>query len=63
MAKKVNEELEFLNPFDKGVNYDMFLASVPDGVSIEKHLEGKITEEQMAFLLNDLSIYKQSKNK
>lgn len=61
MAKK--ESKEFLNPFDFGVNYEMFLDSIPDGISIEKHLEGKITEEQMTFLLNDLEIYKQSKNK
>ena len=63
MAKKINEQIEFLNPFDNGVNYEMFLASVPDGVEVSEHLKDKISNEQIEWLLNDLQIYKQSKNK
>lgn len=36
MAKnKTNED--FLNPFDAGVNYKDFLASIPEGKTVEQH--------------------------
>lgn len=53
MAKnKVTED--FLNPFDAGVNYKDFLASIPEGKTVEQHCKGKITDEQLEFLLQDL---------
>lgn len=56
MAKdKVTED--FLNPFEAGVNYKDFLASIPDGKTVEQHCKGKITDEQLEFLLQDLKHY------
>jgi len=56
MAKnKVTEA--FLNPFDAGVNYKDFLASIPEGKTVEQHCKGKITDEQLEFLLQDLKHY------
>jgi hypothetical protein len=56
MAKnKVTED--FLNPFDAGVNYKDFLASIPEGKTVEQHCKGKITDEQLEFLLQDLKHY------
>ena len=57
MAKnKTNED--FLNPFYAGVNYKDFLASIPEGKTVEQHCKGKITDEQLEFLLQDLEHYK-----
>lgn len=56
MAKnKVTED--FLNPFYAGVNYKDFLASIPEGKTVEQHCKGKITDEQLEFLLQDLEHY------
>lgn len=56
MAKnKVTED--FLSPFDKGVNYKDFLASIPEGKTVEQHCKGNITDEQLEFLLQDLEHY------
>lgn len=65
MAKKKQpikkETTAFLNPFDAGVNYDMVLDSIPSGVSLENHFKGKLTDEQIEWLKNDLTHYKLKK--
>jgi hypothetical protein len=50
--------MEFLNPFDSGVNYKDFLESIPKGSTVEKHCKDKLTDEQIEFLINDLKHYK-----
>jgi hypothetical protein len=57
MAKEVKEVKEFINPFEKGVNYKMFLDAV-GSMKVEDYCEGKITKEQIEFLINDLKHYK-----
>lgn len=58
MAKKKVEITEFVNPFDKGVNYKTFLDAIPEGVSVEEYCEGKLTAEQIEWLVNDLKHFK-----
>jgi len=54
MAKK---DIGFVNPFDTGVNYDDFLASIPKDMTIEKYCEGNLDAEQIAWLVEDLKHY------
>lgn len=55
MAKEVKE---FVNPFEVGVNYKVFLDAV-GSVKVEDYCKGKLTDEQIEFLVNDLKHYKQ----
>lgn len=55
MAKK--ELLEVVNPFDKGVNYKMFLEAL-GSEKIEFYLKDICTKEQIDFLIEDLKHYK-----
>ena len=57
MAKEVKEKTEVLNPFDKGVNYKMFLDSL-GSVKIEDYAKENLTKEQSDFLIEDLKHYK-----
>jgi len=61
MKKSKVEILEYVNPFDIGVNYDMVLASIPKGVTIENHFKNKLKKEQIDWLVNDLKHYKNNK--
>ena len=45
---------KFLNPFDSGVTYVDFLASVPKGKSVEDYCKGNLEAEQIEWLLKDL---------
>lgn len=54
MAKK---QIEFVNPFTPGVSYAQFLESIPEGTSVAEYCKGKITEEQIEWLINDLKHY------
>lgn len=55
MEKEVNKD--FVNPFDKGVTYDIFLRAV-GSKKVEDYCKGKLTQEQIEFLVNDLKHYK-----
>ena len=57
---KKKKQVEFLNPFSKGVTYEQFLNSLPKGKSISEHLKGKCSEIQIEWLKTEL---KQFKNK
>jgi translation elongation factor EF-1beta len=59
MAKQVkeNKEVEFVNPFDNGINYKTFLEAVGD-MKVEDYCKGKLSDEQLAFLIEDLKHYK-----
>ena len=53
---------KFCNPFDKGVNYDMFLKALGTK-TVKTYCKGKLTDEQIEWLINDLKHYKLNKNK
>ncbi len=55
--------MDFLNPFDKGVNYKDFLDSIPKNTTVEKHCKDKLTKEQIEFLIEDLKHYKNNLKK
>jgi hypothetical protein len=60
MAKKENqnESKEFVNPFEKGVNYKVFLDAVGE-MNVEDYCKEHLTKEQIEFLVEDLKHYKQ----
>jgi hypothetical protein len=59
MAKEVKEnKVEVLNPFDNGVNYKMFLESL-GSTKLEDYCKANLSDEQSAFLIEDLKHYKQ----
>lgn len=45
---------KFLNPFSEGVTYDAYLKSLPKDTTVQDHLKGKISDEQLKWLINDL---------
>ena len=51
----------FLNPFDKGVNYEDFLKACKGDENVAKYCEGKLTKEQIEWLIEDLKLYKNNK--
>lgn len=58
MAKEVKTEKQvILNPFDKGVNYKMFLESLGT-TKVEDYAKENLTKEQADFLIEDLKHYK-----
>ena len=44
----------FLNPFSPGVTYEAYLKTLKKDETVKQNLEGKISEEELAWLLNDL---------
>lgn len=46
--------VEFVNPFEAGVNYTQFLAAIPEGVTVEDYCKDKLTPEQIQWLTEDL---------
>ena len=53
---------KFCNPFETGVNYDMFLKALGTK-TVKLYCKGKLTEEQIEWLIEDLKHYKLNKNK
>ena len=53
---------KFVNPFEVGVNYDMFLKALGTK-TVKLYCKGKLTEEQIEWLIEDLKHYKLNKNK
>lgn len=56
MAKE-NTNTEFVNPLSEGVNYKDFLGAIPKGVTVEDYCKGKLTEDQINWLVEDLKYY------
>ena len=56
MAKKENIT-EFVNPFETGVNYKMFLDAV-GSMKVEDYCKGHLEQEKVEWLVNDLKYYK-----
>lgn len=59
MAKKQETSAaEFVNPFTPGVSYDDFLKA-KGSASVADYCSGHLSEEQIKWLENDLTYYKQ----
>ena len=52
----------FVNPFEQGINYDMFVKALGTK-TVKTYCKGKLTDEQIEWLINDLKYYKLNKNK
>lgn len=52
----------FVNPFKEGVNYADFLKAL-GAKTIKTYCKGKLTDEQIEWLIEDLKNYKPNKNK
>ena len=50
---------KFVHPFERGVTYEQFIKSLPKGKSIDEHLEGKCSVEQIEWLKTELKQFKQ----
>lgn len=61
IKKRIEAETKagFLNPFGEGVSYDTFLAAVKASkVELDEYCKGKLTEDQISWLKNELSLLK-----
>ena len=48
------EKFEFVNPFTQGVTYDSFLEAIPEGVEVKEYCAGRLTEEELNWILVEL---------
>ena len=53
---------KFCNPFDKGVNYEIFVKALGTK-TVKTYCKNYLTNEQIEWLINDLKHYKLNKNK
>jgi len=53
----------FINPLDAGVTYEEFVASIPKGKSVETHLKGKMTKDELNWIVEEINHYKNNKKK
>ena len=53
----MSEEVKFLNPFDAGVTYAEFQKALGKK-SVAEYCKGKLTQDQIDWLENELSILK-----
>jgi hypothetical protein len=58
MSGKRKKESKFVNPFTPGVTYEQFIDSMPDNVKLEDYLKGKCEPEQIAWLKEELTKFK-----
>ena len=57
--KEAEVKAGFLNPYGEGTSYKEFKAAVKGAkASVEEYCKGKLEEDQMTFLLHELSILK-----
>ena len=49
---------KFVNPFDAGVSYADFIASIPKGKSVSEHLKGKCSKEEIEWIETEIKNYK-----
>jgi len=54
--------MDFVNPFEQGVNYAEFEKALGNK-KIETYCKGKLSQEQIDFLVEDFKHYKQNKIK
>ena len=55
--EKEEKEIKFLNPFDAGVTYAEFQKALGKK-SVAEYCKGKLTQDQIDWLENELSILK-----
>lgn len=63
IKKRKEEEVKagFLNPFGEGTSYKEFLAAVKSAkVDVKEYCKGKLTEDQLSWLEQELSILNDS---
>lgn len=60
MAKGNEEKTALVNPFDKGVNYKMFIEALGKS-TVKEYLKDVCTESEIEFIENELLIYKNKK--
>lgn len=53
---------EFLNPFKKGVSYELFLEALGTK-TVAEYCKGKLTENEINWITNEIKIYKSIKTK
>lgn len=58
----MDKEVKFVNPFDEGVDYAQFEKALGNK-KIETYCKGKLSDEQIAFLVEDFKHYINNKNK
>ena len=57
--KEAEVKAGFLNPYGEGTSYKEFLAAVKTSkVSVKEYCKDKLTDEEIEFLLHELSILK-----
>lgn len=56
MAKETNKTELIVNPFDKGINYKVFLEALGSN-KIEDYLKDVCSKEQIEWLIEDLKHY------
>lgn len=56
--KKSEKGKKFINPFDRGVTYEMFLDSCPKNVDLDSYLKGKCEPAQIEWLKQELKQFK-----
>lgn len=61
--KVIKQKVDFLNPFDFGVNYKDFLESIPTDLTIESHCKNHLTNEQIEWLIEDIKHFTNKLNK
>lgn len=54
---------KFLNPFDKGVSYADFIASLPKDAVLSKYCKDHLTAEQIEWLEVELEHYNNNNKK
>tara|TARA_R110000772_G_scaffold137101_2_gene245950 strand:- start:202 stop:384 length:183 start_codon:yes stop_codon:yes gene_type:complete len=57
MAKQQIKESKFVNPFEQGVDYDVFLKAV-GSKSVSEYCKGKLTDSEIEWLKEDLKLIK-----
>ena len=55
MAKQKTDSVEFVNPFESGVDYKTFLDACGGKSNVASYCEGKLSKEQIEWLENDLT--------
>jgi hypothetical protein len=56
MAKKEAKSIDtkFVNPLSSGVTYAEFLKAIPKGVTVSSYLKGKLSDEEITWIENEL---------
>jgi hypothetical protein len=53
----------FLNPFTAGVTYDDFVKAIPSGKTVAEYCKGKLTEDEINWISEEVENFKKNKKK